>query len=572
MPRWSISAVSGATSSLTPSIATSCIQGSRPRRQVEHTRVGAALEQLFASDVDPWLDTLALHYEQASTTPEHRQKAIDFLRRAARRAQSQLANDHAVRFYRRALQAVERMEPPDAGLRCDVLIELGTAERRSGLDSFRGTLLEATACAHELGDGTRAARAVLGASRGIFSIAGSIDNDRVQSLRRTLELIGTEPSAVRARLLATLGAELTFDDDPRAAEAVSDEAMAIARGVGDLSTLVTAISLRTVALWRADRVEERLALGAELDAIRQSVGAERSGQFLNAMNSYCQSAMEAGDFETADRLLPWIEATAGELRQPTSVGFAKLRLASRACIAGRLDEAERLAEEVFELSSHAGHPDADAFYTGHMFTIRLHQGRLDEAAEMVERSARQYPGVRAFPAAAAVCACEHDDLDRARVWFAEAANDLDSIRFDLNWLTAMTMLAIPAARLADRTAAADVRARLQPYRRQFVDNASTFFGSVEHYYGLLSATLEDDEATDEAFAAALQAHARLGSPPLLARSQLDFAEALAARSHPPVDRVIALAQAAARVADDRGYATISRRSRDVLARVGAAAH
>ena len=96
-------------------------------------------------------------------------------------------------------------------------------------------------------------------------------------------------------------------------------------------------------------MHERLALGAELDAIRQLAGEQPAGHFLNLMTVYCQAAMEGGELEIADRLLGWIERTAAELRQPTAVGYAHLRLAKRACVSGRMEEAEALAAYAFGL-------------------------------------------------------------------------------------------------------------------------------------------------------------------------------------------------------------------------------
>ena len=58
-----------------------------------------------------------------------------------------------------------------------------------------------------------------------------------------------------------------------------------------------------MALWRADRLAERLALGAELDDYRRLAGDQRSGRFLSAMTVYCQAQMEAGDLARADELL-----------------------------------------------------------------------------------------------------------------------------------------------------------------------------------------------------------------------------------------------------------------------------
>jgi class 3 adenylate cyclase len=535
------------------------------RRAVEHHRVGEAIERVYASELEPWLELLAYQFERAGSDEDHG-KAIDYLRAAAAQAQARLAHDQAAAFYRRALDLAAAAAEPDPRLRCALLIDLGDAERRSGQHAARSTLLEAVDCALELSDGDSAARAVIGAGRGIFSRAGEIDTERVAALRRTLDLLGPGRTAQRARVLAALSAELPFDDDPSAAERASDEALEIARELADPATIVTVVGLRLVALWRPDKVSERLRLGAELDAIREQAGTQRSGQFLTTMALYCQAAMEGGELDLADRLLSWVEETAAQLRQPTSVGYAKLRLASRACIAGRLEEAEVLARDAYQLSVEAGQRDAEAFYAGNLFNIRLHQGRLGEVAKTVERCAERFPGIRAFGWAVAVCAAETGDLEQCRAKFEDLAPDLDSIRFDLNWLPAMAMAANAAAELRDEARCAHIRRLLLPYRHLFVDNASAFFGSVEHYIGMLSAVLGDWPTVDDAFAAALAAHEALQSPPLLARTQVEYARALSLRETTPVEQVVSLSRAASASAGRHGYASIAARSADLLNR------
>ncbi|MGH9272434.1 MAG: hypothetical protein ACRDZ2_14295, partial [Ilumatobacteraceae bacterium] len=540
------------------------------RRTSEHLRVGEAIERRHAADLTPWLDVLAYQFERCVEIagPE---RAIDYLRRAGRYAEVQRGNDHAAGFYRRALRLVEPSDDPaDRRLHCELMIELGDAERRSGQRLAGKTLLEATECAIAIGDDELATRAVLGSGRGIFSLAGSLDPQRVAALRRVLELLGADATDRRARVLAALSAELTFDDDPSTARDASDESVFIARRLDHPATLVTALGMRMVALWRADRVQERLQIGAELDEFRQLAGSRRSGQFVSTMTLYCQAAMEGGELELADRLLTWIEQTAHELRQPTTVGYVKLRLASRAAIAGRLDEAEQLAAEAYQLCLQGGQKDAEAFYAGQLFTIRLHQGRLGEVIERVEEAATRYPGIRAFRAAVAVCAAEIGDLERCRRDLDDIAAGLDQIRFDLNWLPAMALATVAAARLGATDLAARLRPKLVAHASQFVDNASTFFGSVEHFSALCSTVLGDHDAVDASFEAALRAHRRLDSPPLLARTELEYATALAQRTPRPDDRIMDLATAALVEAERSGYRTIMERSAELVSRLEAA--
>jgi hypothetical protein len=334
--------------------------------------------------------------------------------------------------------------------------------------------------------------------------------------------------------------------------------------VGDPATLVTVIGLRLVALWRADRLHERLALGRELDDFRRRAGDERSGLFLAAMTVYCQAQMEAGDLESADELLAWIEATAETLRHPATVGYAHARLASRACVAGDLVAAERLADQAYSCTKEAGQPDAEAFHVGQLLGIRLHQGRLGDILGRVEWAVERYRGVPAFLAAVACVAADTGDERRCRAALDQLMADWDSAVFDLNWLTTVAFASVGVSYLDDRGAAAHLREQLAPYRRQFVDNSVVFLGSVHHFYALLSAVLGEHDEAEGAFRAAVDAHERLRSSPLLARTLLEYAAALARRPEPPLDRVRDLAGRAQQLATRHRYTTVSRRTHALL--------
>ena len=83
---------------------------------------------------------------------------------------------------------------------------------------------------------------------------------------------------------------------------------------------------------------------------------------------------------------------------------------------------------------------------------------------------------------------------------------------------------------------------------------------------MLSAVLGDWTGADEAFAAALAAHEALHSPPLLARTQVEYARALSLREDTPVEQVISLSRAASATAGRHGYAWIAACSADLLNR------
>jgi hypothetical protein len=65
--------------------------------------------------------------------------------------------------------------------------------------------------------------------------------------------------ALRSRVQVRLAVELYYATDRKRSEALSAEAVATADAIHDASALASALGARHVALWRPDRVEERLA-------------------------------------------------------------------------------------------------------------------------------------------------------------------------------------------------------------------------------------------------------------------------------------------------------------------------
>jgi hypothetical protein len=414
------------------------------------------------------------------------------------------------------------------------------------------------------------ARAVLAGSRGLWSSTGEVDWGRVQALRTALDLIAEDDSPVRARLLANLSVELGFSGDHAEPDRFSEEATAMAHRLARPGALIPVLSLRLVTLWRPDKVRERVALSLELEQLCEAYG--RPQATLLAATMGCQAAMEAGDFVTADRRLATIDHITADLRQPLALGYARLRQSLRASVAGRLDESERLADEAYEYAKASGQPDARAFWVGQKFNIRFHQGRLGEVSDELSETADSYLGIGAFRAAVAVVAAELDQLDQAGLALdAIFGPGGTGVPDDLNWLVTVAFATQAAARLGDADLCGRLADQLRPYRDQFVDNASTFWGSVEHYIALALACVGRHEEADEAFRRAALAHETLGAPILLARTNVEWADAALRAggvTGPDAGPAAERFRSARATAERLDLRTIARRAREGLAGLG----
>lgn len=307
---------------------------SATRRSLLHRRVAVALEAAHDGDGERPLDELAHHFAEAATTGDL-VKAIAYSADAGERAVGQLAYEQAARHYRRAGSMIDAVERPLLDhQRCDLMIAQGDAERRAGDPRYRATLLRAAGLARALGDPDLLARAALANNRGFFSKSSAIDRERVAVLEAALDACAPGDTTTRASLLSNLAVELVADPDARRRAQLSDDALAMARRMGDPPTLVRTLNYRFVALWGPRTLEARLESSREACGLADRV--ESPVLEFHAAYLGCHAAIEAGDLALADKLIARAGELAGRLGQPIlSSGITRCPLRSAASSRGR---------------------------------------------------------------------------------------------------------------------------------------------------------------------------------------------------------------------------------------------
>src|SRR5262249_36329828 len=134
-------------------------------------------------------------------------------------------------------------------------------------------------------------------------------------------------------------------------ERLSREAVAMARRVGDPGALASALNARHFT--RGDSLDERLAMAAESGRIAGELRDQRRS--LDALAWLIGDLLEVGDVAAVDRELENLARAAGEIAMPFYRWGVTTTRASRALLAGRFADAERLAAE-----ARAMLPDAEA--------------------------------------------------------------------------------------------------------------------------------------------------------------------------------------------------------------------
>ncbi|HTN78434.1 MAG TPA: AAA family ATPase [Acidimicrobiales bacterium] len=508
------------------------------RRVRLHRTIAEIVEKLRPDD----LSALARHFGEAAVTGT-RDEAVRYALAAGDRSLAQLANDEAVTFYSSAL---ELLDQGDARL-ASVLARLGDAQRRAGDPAYRETLLEAAQLAHASGDVDTEVAAALATSRGFFSVAGVRDEERIAAIRGALDSVGAEDSVARAHLLATLGGELLFTDEIAQSHVLTREAVAMARRVGDDAVLARATNFFTAQQADVFDLQGMLAMAREALAVAERVGdpalAAMAASGLHVL------ACRAGDRREADAALERQIAHTELARQPLLAFVLANALAFRAIGEGRLDEGERLADEMVALGSESGQPDTLVWMSAHLGLLWEEGRRVEEAEALYSAAATVLPTANAL---LIHLLAEIGQIERARaLWQDATAGGLPEIPPDMLWPFGTTSLAAASWHLGDPMYAAELTAQLRRIAGELTSSGAGFHGAVDHYLGLLAALQGDYDRAEVCFAAAERLEAGMDHVPRVCRTQMAWADTIArrapddprerARALELLDRAIALA-------------------------------
>ena len=386
--------------------------------------------------------------------------------------------------------------------------------------------------AGQLNDGGLLTEAALANRRGLFSRIGPVDQDRVAAIEVALGAVGPTDSPERARLLAALATELHFAGDERPVE-FGREGLAIARRLGETSTLAEAVEAVWLAVRDPAALAERAAWADELTRIVEQVD-DPVRQFHAAFVAFL-TASEQGDLPRADQALRRCDQVASEVGQPLLRWRATYLHTHRLFMGGQLDEAERSALEALRLGEMSGQPDARGF--SDIYLVRILQGRVEEAVELIRRlddftdlPGRPHP---VFPALFAWACAEAGRTEEAEAVLAQARQaDFGGLRYDYLWLETLVFLSRACARLGDASTAKVLYERLRPHHSAIGLGQAVWSGPVAYDLGLLATALERYDDAAAHFAEAVEVHQRIGARGMLAHAHLAWGRALLRRQQP----------------------------------------
>jgi DNA-binding CsgD family transcriptional regulator/tetratricopeptide (TPR) repeat protein len=531
---------------------------SRLRRAELHLRVGEALERAGRVSGRSLVD-LAHHFAVAAQLGGA-ERAIDYNLRAARAASGALAYADAAARLRTAIE----LGIEDESERAAVLLELGAASHRAGraIDAQRA-LAAAAQIGRETGDPAVLGTAAMGYEEAYWR-PGIPNGEAVEMLEEALAAIDAaegDYEELRVGLLAGLARALGLQGEAKRGALVRDNAVALAREIGDRRGLAKVLA---GSYWArgATPLEEILAMLTEARDLASELGdAEAHADAIawRVPSFVALSNLEAARAEVAI-LLELAERTA----QPFLNHVAEHYGSAIALGDGALAEAEQRAHRAEEWSRLLSGRDASGTFGIQMFGIRREQGRLAELAPAVrilagdpDRRGPWQPGLVAVLAELGMETEARQELSKL------ATAGIEDFRASL-WLGTLVYLTDAAAALGDEAMAALLYPELEPFAGEnvMIGHLVACYGSADRYLGMLAATLGEAALAEQHFERALEHNREMGTRTWLAHTAYEYGRFLRGADAGRRAQADALLGEAATLAEGIGMAGL-------LAKIGA---
>jgi DNA-binding CsgD family transcriptional regulator/tetratricopeptide (TPR) repeat protein len=482
---------------------------------------------------------------------------------AAGEANKQLGYEEAARLYRLALGQAAGGGLDAAG-RCEVLLELATAEYRCGnvrraMEAFvqgadlarrsgrPGLLAGAPLIVQDIGD-PEVNASVLRACEGVLAGADGLGD------------------GVRARLLAQRAVALC--ESGRLDEALPDSqhAMELAGRSGDSELLATVLPARHLALAGPDWPLERL------DLAEQALGLARPAaapiQELWARVWRTDAFWELGDIASVDAEVERLASLAHALRNPLARWHLRRFQAARALLVGRYEEAIALSEEA-TASLPQENFMAQLLHAWFMSAINADRGEftwMDPYRSMLEARPPTMAATLSWSLLSA------GRLDEAQAYYEQARGSLRRLPRDARWMPTMVFLAEASSQFEDRETAEICYRQLLPFQDRFSASGGgtvTCQGSVALFLGMAAMTLGQFDDGEGHLRRAIQMNTAVGATPWAARAELGLAELLR-RQGRARGQALDLAGRAARTATALGMKVLRTRAQAVIDGITAA--
>ena len=471
------------------------------RRARVHARAAEALVDRRGHEAE-----IARHWLAAG--PRYVSEAWPAAQAAARSATAVYAYVESLEMLEHALRTQDEDATSDDLARFELLADLADVLRRAGRwVELAGVAHEAIEVADDVGDLDLLIRAGEMTSTGsLWTPAGGVvDEVIVGALRRALDALPAGDDPRRCRVMLALAGEIYYGAAAQEREALAEEAVAMARRLGDPKLIVSASLQATIAIWHPSTVDRRLELAHRAADLARDLGDHVS--LASALTLCAVAAGESGDIAVLDESLTAGRAEADRVHHL----YAHLLLDSIetgwAAMRGQFDEALKHIEHLAGLGEVISIVGYDEAIAGAMMMHALWSGQ--EAAVLDGIAALQSEeSFLPLSTSRLAMLCRVGRLDEARDYLSEHHDEIETtININTWFLTmALCMGAEAACHLGERELAAATYERLVDYSgRPACAGSGTVVGPIDMFLALAAhATGQDDLAARHADSALRQ--------------------------------------------------------------------
>lgn len=458
------------------------------RRARMHARAATAIADARGHEAE-----IARHWLAAG--PRHVARAWPAAQAAARSATEVYAYVESLEMLEHALRTQDEDPASDERARFEILADLGDVLRRAGRwVELAGVAHEAIEVADELGDVELLVRAGEMTSTGsLWSPAGGVVDELVVSaLRRALDSLPSGDDPRRCRVMLALAGEIYYGATTREREALAEEAVAMARRIGDPGLVLDALLKGTIAIWHPATTERRLELSSEAALLARQLGDHvwlASAETLRAV-----AANEIGDMAVLDEALTNARAEAERVRHVYAHVLLDSIELSWAAMRGRSEDVARHFEHLVAMGEQVSIVGYDEAVAGAMMMQALWSGQ----DELVLGGLVALAEDTFLPLATSrvTMMCRARQVEEARTWLAEHRDEVFA-NLDINtWFSTMAicMGAEAACHLGDTELAAATYERLVPYAGYpACAGSGTVVGPVDMFLAMAAHTTGEAE-------------------------------------------------------------------------------
>lgn len=416
-----------------------------------HEQIAEALDRLPGDHND----ALAHHWRQASG-PVARQRAVQHLVLAAERDASALAWEAAKVRYEEALDLAGDDGVVDQQTIVAMQLARARAMRASGDPDYLVAMQQTGRLARSLGLADVIAQVAINSTKpGMwFANANEPDEHFIGLCEDALDSPDLDPT-LRCRVLSTLATNLAFDEDRPRRSAVVDEAVELAREVGDPDLVASALIARHLAFWDPSTLDDRVEVIDELARLARR--RDNPDHLFLAGFFRASMLVECGRIPEARVVLRELDEPIARTRN-FWFRFLVDRLETALAVASCQPEAKALVDKLFE-ESFETQADAAGTWGAQLGGLAIQTGTFGSMVDQLAAASERSKGQGVWSCGLAIAQLDAGDVGGASATLA----NLKDAPLDFMWLVSQQMIAEAAYRLGNRELCLATLERLRPF-------------------------------------------------------------------------------------------------------------